>query len=289
MKAGFFFNVPVDIDLLESIAAKNEIELVGAFFKNCNGFQKKSTKIIDYADELLVQVETAYIFYDISEEFNFIAKAIKRGVNVFLGSLPNSSYSVLSEINSLSLEIGIPVGFGCSGESLIRTDEIIGNYFLLQLKHDMGCDINNDVFRRRLIYDIASFVRIKPCGLKKLRVNGIPLFSKSPKSFMLRLEYDNSSVITSCITRIDEPIKRELRFFSGDDGYLKELPVENVSLKDGVLNEPSLLLNDKCFLANISLYTNEIRLKTPLSFGLDNALETLSIFETIEQRLLPQA
>lgn len=289
MKAGFFFYNPVNIDVLESIAAQNGIELVGAYFKNVNNFQEQKGKVVEFADELLVQVETAFIFFDITKDFDFIAKAIKRGVNVFLGSLPDSSYSVLSEINNLSLEIGIPVGFGCSGEILISPDEIIGNYFMLQLSHDMGREFSDDAFRRKLIYDIASFVRVRPCGLKKFRVSGIPLFSKSPKSFMLRMEYDNSSVITSCITRIDEPVRSELRFFSGDDGYLKELPEENVSIRPEVLVEPSILLSDQNYLANLSLYIQEIRSNVPLSFGIDSALETLSIFEAIQQRLIPQA
>lgn len=288
MKAGFFFNYPVNIDVLESIAAQNGIEFVGAYFKNANYIQKKE-KVFEFAEELLVQVETAFIFFDITKDFDFIAKAIKRGVNVFLGSLPDSSYSVLSEINNLSLEIGVPVGFGCSGEILISPDEIVGNYFMLQLSHDMGREATDDSFRRKLIYDIASFVRVRPCGLKKIRVNGIPLFSKSPKSFMLRMEYDNSSVITTCITRIDEPVKSELRFFSGDDGYLKELPEENVSIKSEALTESLILLTDKNYLANLSLYIQEIRSKAPLSFGIDSALESLSIFESIEQRLIPQA
>jgi hypothetical protein len=37
MKAGFFFQYPVSIELLIKIAKSNSFELVGAFFKNnCN-------------------------------------------------------------------------------------------------------------------------------------------------------------------------------------------------------------------------------------------------------------
>ncbi len=288
MKAGFFFYKPVEIDLLESIANHYGVELVGAYSKDNQGLENPNPKIFAYEDELLVQIEVAFIFYDINTDFDFIAKALKRGVNVFIASLPDCTHNTLLELNELSIEIGVPVGFGCAGEILIKQDEIVGNYFMLNLIHDMGGEVNDLIFRRKLIYDIASFVRIRPCGLRKFRVNGIPLFDKVPKAFELRLEYDNSSIITTNITRIDEPIKCELRFFSGNDGYFKELPTENSSLQSNVLDEPLTLLTDENYLANLGLYIQEIQSKSPLSFGIDNAIEALNIFESIEERLSPQ-
>lgn len=288
MKAGFFFYKPVEIDMLESIASQIGIELVGAYSKENLGLNNPKSKIFAFEDELLVQVEVAFIFYDINTHFDLAAKALKRGVNVFIASLPDCSHNTLLGLSELSIEIGVPVGFGCAGEILIKQEEIVGNYFMLSLIHDMGKEANNETFRRKLIYDIASFVRIKPCGLRKFRVNGMPLFDKAPKAFKLRLEYDNSSIITSNITRIDEPVKCELRFFSGNDGYFKELPIENSALLTSVLDEPLTLLGDESYVANLGLYIQEIQSKSPLSFGIDNAIEAISIFESIEERLYPQ-
>ena len=288
MKAGFFFYRTVDINVLETISEQFGIELVGAYFKENGELQSQNSKIFTFEDELLVQIEIAFIFYDVNENFDFISKALKRGVNIFLASLPDSSHNTLLELNELSIEIGVPVGFGCAGEVLIKQEEIVGNYFMLNLIHDMGREVNDVIFRRKLIYDIASFVRIRPCGLRKFRVNGIPLFDKVPKAFKLRLEYDNSSIITSDITRIEEPVKCELRFFSGNDGYFKELPTENIALQPNLLKEPLIILKDENYLANLGLYIQEIQSKSPLSFDLDNAIETLGIFEMIEERLVPQ-
>lgn len=288
MKAGFFFNKPVEIELLESIAHQYGVELVGAYYKDYHGLEYSNPKVFDYAEELLVQIEVAFIFYDIDSSIDFTSKALKRGVNVFIASLPNCSHNTLLELNELSIEIGVPIGFGCAGELLIKQDEIEGNYFILDLIHDMGSEVNEVVFRRKLIYDIASFVRIKPCGLRKVRVNGIPLFDKLPKAFKLRLEYDNSSIITSSITRIDEPIKFELHYFSGNDGYFKELPTENSALNPNILDEPLILLKNESFIANLAIYIQEIQSKFPLSFGIDNAIETMNIFESIEEKLSPQ-
>jgi len=285
MKAGFFFQNPVGIDLLQTIANQNNLELVGAYFKNNEN--STNAKTYDSEDELLVQIQVAFIFFDSKNYFDLAVKALKRGVNIFLASLPDYSHSSLLEINELSSEIGVPVGFGCAGEILVKQDEIVGNYFMLQLTRDAGKKTSNEVFRRMLIYDIASFVRIKPCGMRKLRVNGLPLFTKSPKAINLRLEYDNSSIIASSITRVDEDERSVLRFFSGDDGYFKDLPVNSIALEASVLKSPQIILSDDSFLVNLSIYTQEILSKSPLNFGIENAIEALSIFESIEERLYP--
>lgn len=285
MKAGFFFQNPVSIDLLQNLSDQNSINLVGAYFKN--GGETADPKIFNSEDELLVQIEIAYVFFDSSNYFEFTSKALKRGVNIFLASLPDYSYRTLLELNELSFEIGIPIGFGCAGEILVKQDEIVGNYFMLQLTRDTGKATNDEVFRRMLIYDIASFVRIKPCGLRKLRVNGLPLFTKSSKAINLRMEYDNSSIIASSITRVDEEKRCVLRFFSGDDGYFKDLHTDSYILETSALESPQLLLSDESFVSNLGIYTQEIKSKSPLSFGLENAIESFSIFDSIEERLYP--
>lgn len=285
MKAGFFFQSWVNIDILQSLAEKIDIQLVGAFFHDQNNINYSNPKIYKSEDELLVQIEVAYIFLDKNSYFDFTAKAIKRGVNIFLASLPNYTNSELFEINQLSSEIGIPIGFGCAGEDLIRHDEILGNYFMLQFTRDAGAETNDEKFRRMLIYDIASFVRIKPSGLRKLRVNGLPLFTQSPKAINLRMEYDNSSIIVYSITRINQPQRCVLRFFSGDDGYFKNLSFNNEAFNFRIDKSPEKLLLDQT--SSIILYTKELKEKSPLSFNLENAIETLSIIETIENRLFP--
>jgi len=287
MKAGFFFEHPVNSDLLLDIAKRNNLELVGVYFKSYEKEIGAGIKVFEYEDELLVQIEVAFVFLDSTRYFDFTTRALKRGVNVFLASLPDYTHSALVEINELSFEIGVPVGFGCAGDILIRQDEIVGNYFMLQVTRDAGGDTNDEVFRRMLIYDIASFVRIKPCGMRKLRVNGLPLFTKSPKAINLRLEYDNGSVIASSLTRVDEPEKCVLRFFSGNDGYFKDLLTENKAFNESVLKYPNELLGDLGFLASLELYIQELLGKSALSFGIENAIETLSIIESIEGRLYP--
>ncbi len=287
MKAGFFFEDPVSIELLLEIAKSNNFELVGAFFKNHDKSIVSKPLTFDLEDELLVQIDVAFVFLDSSNYLDFAAKALRRGVNLFLASLPDYTHSGLIEVNELSLEIGVPVGFGCAGEILIKQDEIISNYFMLQLTRDAGLAINDDAFRRMLIYDIASFVRVRPCGLRKLRVNSLPLFTKSSKAINLRLEYDNGSVIASNLTRVNEPEKCMLRFFSGEDGYFKELPTNSLAFKEDILKTPEFLLNDEGFMANLKLYIQEISEKSALSFGIENAIETLSVVESIEGRLYP--
>ncbi|NVO09006.1 MAG: hypothetical protein HXX16_03495 [Bacteroidales bacterium] len=287
MKAGFFFQFPISIELLLDIAKSNDFELVGAFFKNFDNSIGSNPYIYESEDELLVQIDVAFVFFDRSCYLDFTAKTLRRGVNLFLASLPDYTHAALVEVNELSIEIGVPIGFGCAGEILIRQDEVISNYFMLQLIRDAGMAINDDVFRRMLIYDVASFVRIRPCGLRKLRVNSLPLFTKSSKLINLRMEYDNGSVIASSLTRINEPEKCMIRFFSGDDGYFKELPANNLAFKENILKTPELLLNDEGFMASLELYVQEISEKTTLSFGIENAMETLNIVESIEDRLYP--
>jgi hypothetical protein len=287
MKAGFFIQNSVSIDLLQSVANRNNLELVGAYFRSNGKAIVSDTRIYESEDELLVQIEVALVFLDENSYFDFTAKALKRGVNVFLASLPDYSHNALLAINELSFEIGIPIGFGCAGDTLIKQDEIIGNYFMLQLTRDAGKTVNDASFRRMLVYDIASFVRIKPCGLRKFRVNGLPLFTKSPKAINLRMEYDNSSIIASSITRVDESERCVLRFFSGDDGYFKDLPSQNIAFRDNTINALEFLLSDEEFLANINIYVQEIQAKSPLSFGIESAIETLSIVESIEGLLYP--
>lgn len=287
MKAGFFFQEPVRSELLLSIANRNNLELVGAYFKNKEELISSNPTIYDSEDELLVQIEIAFIFFDSNNYFDFTVKALKKGVNVFLASLPDYSYNTLLEMNDLSFEIGVPIGFGCAGDTLIKQDEIVGNYFMLQLTRDAGMNVSNEIFRRMMVYDIASFVRIKPCGLRKFRVNSLPLFTKIPKAINLRMEYDNSSLIASSITRVDEPERCVLRFFSGDDGYFKDLPSNNIAFSNRILHSPESLLTDENFIANLNLYIQEILSKTPLSFGIENAIETLHIVESIEDRIYP--
>ncbi len=287
MKVGFFLQHPVSIELLHDISMRNNLELVGAYFKNHGDGLSSESNIYESEDELLVQIEAAFVFFDSSNYFDFTAKALKRGVNLFLASLPDYTHAALMEINELSFEIGIPVGFGCAGDILIKQDEIVGDYFMIQLTRDTGMSTNDDTFRRMLIYDIASFVRIKPCGLRKMRVNGLPLFTKLPKAINLRLEYDNSSLIASSLTRVDEPKGCILRFFSGDDGYFKDLPINSTAFNESILETPEHLLNDAGFIANLELYIQEVIGKSALSFGIENAIETLSIVESIEGRLYP--
>lgn len=286
MRVGFFFQHPVSIELLLDIAKRNNFKLIGAFFKNDDDLGSKSYTF-ESEDELLVQIDVAFVFLDSFNYLDFATKALRRGVNLFLASLPDYSHSSLVEVNELSLEIGVPVGFGCAGEILIKQDEIISNYFMLQLTRDAGVAINDEAFRRMLIYDIASFVRVRPCGLKKLRVNSLPLFTKSSKAINLRLEYDNGSVIASNLTRVNEPEKCMLRFFSGEDGYFKELPTNSLAFKEDILETPEILLKDEGFMANLELYIQEISEKSALSFGIENAIETLSVVESIEARLYP--
>jgi hypothetical protein len=287
MKAGFFFQHPVSSELLLELAKRNNLELVGIFIKNNAIHVDNGIKVYDLEDELLVQIEVAFVFLDGTNYFDFTTKALKRGVNVFLASLPEYTYASLLEINELSFEIGVPIGFGCSGDILIKQDEIVGNYFMLHLIRDAGGATSDDVFRRMLIYDIASFVRIKPCGLRKLRVNGLPLFTKSPKAINLRMEYDNSSIISSSLTRIDEPERCVLRFFSGDDGYFKDILTHSMSFNENILKTPGLLLSDQGFLANLERYIQEVQEKIAPSFGIESAIETLSLVESIEGRLYP--
>lgn len=285
MKAGFFFQNSVSIELLQNISDQNNLTLVGAYFKNHEDY--RDPIIFEYEDELLVQIEIAYVFLDTNSYLEFTAKAIKRGVNVFLASLPDYSYNALLEINQLSSEIGVSIGFGSCGEKLIKQEEILGNYFILQLSRDTGKNIGDNIFRRMLIYDVASFVRVKPGGMRKLRVNGLPLFTKTPKAINLRLEYDNSSIISSSLTRIDEDERCVLRFFSGDDGYFKDLPVVSKTLADSILKSHFIAFSDDSYLANLRTFTQEVISKSPLSFGIENAIETLGIVEAIEERLFP--
>ena len=287
MKAGFFFQNQVSVDLLQSITDRNNLELIGAYFKSNDNLNVADTKIYKSEDELLVQIEIAFVFLDGNSYFDFTAKALKRGVNIFLASLPDYSYNSLLEISELSFEIGVPIGFGCAGEILIKQDEIIGNYFMLQLTRDAGKKVNDESFRRMLVYDIASFVRIKPCGLRKFRVNGLPLFTKTPKAINLRMDYDNSSIIASSLTRVDESERCILRFFSGDDGYFKDLPCKNIAFSHNALSSLDLLMYDEEFMANINCYIQEIQAKSTLSFGIENAIEALSIVESIEGLLYP--
>jgi len=287
MKAGFFFQNKVSIDLLLSLAEKLDIQFIGVFFKDQNSIDLTNPKIFKSEDELLAQIEVAYIFLDEKSYFDFTVKALKRGVNVFLDNLPNYSYNSLIEINQLAFEINIPIGFGCSGDDLIKQDEIVSNYFMLQLTRDTGAETSDEIFRRMLIYDLASFVRIRPCGLRKFRVNGLPLFTKSPKAINLRMEYDNGSTIAYSITRVNQPQRCVLRFFSGEDGYFKDLSQNNQSFSYSINTSSEKLLVDESFINSIALYTNEIKAKSSLSFGLENAIETLSITESIEDRLFP--
>lgn len=287
MKAGFFFQNQVSSDILLSLAEKLDLQLIGVFFKNQNSIDFSNPKIFKSEDELLAQIEVAYIFLDENSYFETTVKALKRGVNIFLASLPNYTYNALIEINQLAFEINVPIGFGCSGEVLIKQDEIVNNYFMMQLTRDAGSETNDDRFRRMLIYDLASFVRIRPCGLRKFRVNGLPLFTKSPKAINLRMEYDNGSTIVYSITRVNQPQRCVLRFFSGDDGYFKDLSQNNHSFSYSIDNSSDKLLLDESFINSIALYTNEIKTKSQLSFSLENAIETLSITESIEDRLFP--
>lgn len=287
MRAGFFFQNLVSNDVLQSFMEKLDVQLIGVFFKDQNSIDISNPRIYKSEDELLAQIEIAYVFLDEKSWFDFTVKALKHGLNVFLASLPNYTYNALLDINQLAFEINIPIGFGCSGDALIKQDEIVSNYFMLQLTRDTGAETSNEIFRRMLIYDLASFVRIRPCGLRKFRVNGLPLFTKSPKAINLRMEYDNGSTIAYSITRVNQPQRCVLRFFSGDDGYFKDLTQNNQSFNYCINISADKLLQDETFINSVALYTNEIKAKSPLSFSLENAIETLSITESIEDRLFP--
>lgn len=287
MKAGFFFQHPVSLDLLKDISNRNSLEFIGVYFADGTSDCYNKSHLYESADELLVQIQIAFIFLDSNSYIELATNALKRGINVFLGDLPSYSYSSLLELNELSFEIGVPIGFGCSGEVLINPNEVVGNYFIMQLIRDAGSEVNDTSFRRMLIYDIASFVRIKPSGMRKIRVDSLPLYNKNPKAINLRMEYDNSSIITASITRVDEPKRCVLRFFTGETGYFKELSTNNV-IYDNVCNKtPSILLKDPAYLLNLEKYIHELQHKSNLSFGIDKAIETLSIVESIDNRLYP--
>lgn len=287
MKVGFFFQHSVSLDLLKDLSKRNNLELVGVFIGGKKQTSENEHFIYESVDELLVQVQVAFIFLNDDSYFDLAVKALKRGVNVFLSNLPSYSHAELLDLNQLSFEIGIPIGFGFAGSNIINNNEIVGNYFMMQLTRDAGLTTEDDTFRRMLIYDVASFVRIKPCGLRKLRVNSLPLFCKTPKAINLRLEYDNSSVIASCITRVDEPERCVLRFFSGNDGYFKELPCKSLVFSNKALETPDILLEDQDYIANLEMYIQQIQTKSNLTFGIDNAIETLSIVESIDDRVSP--
>lgn len=285
MKTGFFFDKEVDTSQLDLIVRKNNLNMIGFWCKD----SLNSTNPLLYSneDELLEKVEVAVLFLNGSSYFELASKALKSGINLFLTSLPDYTYQALITLNELSLEIGRQIGFGCSGTDLVKPGEIINNYFMIQMIRDAGVETDDETFRRMLVYDIASFVRLKPCSLRKMRVNGVPLFNKSPKAFNLRLEYDNSGIIAYSLTRVNGPKRCHFRFFSGDDGHFNDLPVDHVHLDPKVLANPLALLNDNDFVKGLQGFLSELSHNQRASFNIDNALETFGFIKTVEERLYP--
>ncbi len=284
-----FVENPMGIELLLDASRKYRINLVGVWFSSAPADfdHGKSEYIFRSADDLLQQVDVAIVFAGREHYFDLSAKVLRKGINLFLANLPEYSHSALLELNQLALEIGVPVGFGCAGSNLIRPGEIISNYFILQLTRDAVPQTDDETFRRMLIHDLASFVRIKPCGMKKIRVNGLPLFTKHPKAINLRLEYDNSSVITSSLTRVNSQPKCALRFFSGNDGYFKDTPPYLQAFSPLTTSNPGLLMNDKHFMESLADYIKTTEAGLQPHFGIEHAIETLSLAESIEDRLYP--
>ena len=287
MKAGFFLQYPVDISLLQDISQKLGVALVGFYSKEKEGEGIGNSYHYQVADELLVQIQIAYIFLESSNSYEIAANALKRGVYVYLGDLPSYDYNSLLELNDVSFEIGVPVGFGCSGNELVEDSEIVGNYFMIQFTRDAKSTTTDLSFKRMLIYDLASFVRIKPHGLKKLRVDSMPPFNNNPKAINLRLEYDSSSVIAYSITRIDEREGLNLRFFTGSTGYFVNKDFRRSFFDANILDRPNTFFSNSDFINDMIKYTNNIIEKSALSFGLDKALETLSLLGSIEKRIYP--
>lgn len=284
-----FVENSMDIELLLDASRKNRINLVGVWFNSAPADfdHGKSEYIFRSADDLLPLIDVAIVFAGREHYFDLSAKVLRKGINLFLANLPEYSHSALLELNQLALEIGVPVGFGCAGSNLIRPGEIISNYFIIQLTRDAVPQTDDETFRRMLIHDLASFVRIKPCGLKKIRVNGLPLFTKYPKAINLRLEYDNSSVITSSLTRVNSQPKCVLRFFSGNDGYFKDTPAYLQAFSPLTTSNPGLLLHDKHFMESLADYIKTTEARQQPLFGIEHAIETLSLAESVEDRLYP--
>lgn len=286
MKTGFFFEKIPDLDLVTHFALSNKLQLAGISVNEKEGLTN-DLSFLKPEDELIAQIELAIIFLDGKSYFKLAAKALKKGINIFLASLPDYKLDELITLKELAFEINRRVGFGCSGFNLIDPSELYIKHFMIQMNRDTGADTNDLAFSRILVQDIASFVRLKPCGVKKLRVNGVPIFSITPKALNLRLEYDNNSVIVYSLTRLDEPAYSYLRLFSGENIIQKDLPSHQFFSNTNTLFTPHQLLTDSLFSSNFRQFIAELVSGTPINFSVDKAIETLAHLATIKERLSP--
>lgn len=149
-------------------------------------------------EELINSSDAVFINTNSSSlKLELASKSIKKGVRPILNNPFGLSYSSLSQIHQLALEIGVPINFCQLGHDLDGIDTPFREPFIVHLNRNIETQTMSEVaFHEILYHDLATALKITNLDVRKVRAYSLPQCSLLPSALYVMIDFNNSSVIS---------------------------------------------------------------------------------------------
>lgn len=198
VKLGFFLNTPIPSSAVNFIVKNSNASYSGVWLQENSPREGcYNSPIYDSEDELICNSDIAIIGTSNNFTFDLAAKAIKKGVIPIFADMPGLSYTLLNQLNLLSAEMGISIGFGLLGFYPAEITLPLEIPFIAYLKRRIDTsNLGADGFRAILTYDLASALKLSKLDIHRVKLFCLPHHSNTPNHLMVTVDFNNNSVFT---------------------------------------------------------------------------------------------
>lgn len=197
-KLGFALRTLKQIDRINAILSNSDSHCSGLWVEDSN----LETESLEYnlfknIDELIANSDILIIDSTNDLKFEIASKAIKKGVTPILSNVYGASNSTLNKLQQLALEMGIIIGIDQLGVNYSDVIVPIDIPFIAHFKRYISDEtISYHTFKRTLLFDLASALKVSKLDIRKVRAYSIPLYASEPSNLMVLIDFSNNSVIT---------------------------------------------------------------------------------------------
>ena len=276
MRVGLFVHPSDVVVSIKELTALLGDELVGYSSPLPLAQLSKNIYFEPHPAELLACCDTAIMLSN-NVIFDEIPRmALRRGVNVFFFDITKYSLNFLNDINLIAKEIGAKVGFGFSGikisGELFNKNPVSGiSYVNITRNLKKGTSISE--FSKSIVFDMATMVRFKGFTTKKNQSLVLPLSNDEFNFIHLSLEMCNGSIIGYTASRLSESNSLEILLHTDT----ARIETADLSLRENYSNIFESPFSPLPFI-------DSIRNGSEMDFTIDQAIQTLSLFESITKK-----
>lgn len=151
--------------------------------------------VFEQPEKLLPIIDLAVVDLASDKQATFAPIAIKSGVDVFIANSQELTLPTLSQLDMLSHEIGIKLGFGQLGYILGLDHLHIEQPIIAEIRRSATI-ASTQHFDSILKFDIATALTLTKNKIRKIRAYSVPNKSPIPSTLFALIDFDNSSAIT---------------------------------------------------------------------------------------------